>query len=185
VKFVASASVAALATGSGNDANILLGADAAVTVTDPTDGGLPANGLPANELYLIVDVAIASQDATIQRIAYQANVLLEDTTPDLDSLLVRSYPTQPFVDDTLVQPGDSWEFQITLTGPAPGGFTVHLSSDSENDVPVQRSVTLTQGQTSAVFRAPATSANAHVAAIISAVGTRATKTAIVRAVAPR
>src|SRR5262249_31900370 len=148
VNFIGSASVAALATGSGNDANILLGADQAVTVSDPTDGGsLPANGLPGNELYLIVDVAIASQDATIQRIAYQANVLIQDTTPDLDSLLVRAYSTEQFSDYTRVQPGNDWEFQIALTGPAldPVGFTVLMGSD-KSEVPVQRSVILTPGQ---------------------------------------
>jgi hypothetical protein len=190
VNFVGSASVAALATGSGNEDNILLGADQAVTVPDPTDGGsLPANGLPANELYMIVDVAIASQAAIIQRIAYQANVLIYDTTPDLDSLLVRAYPTEQFADYTMVQPGHDWEFQITLTGPAldPGGFTVPMSSDSQSEVPVQSSVTLTPGQSSAVFRAPATAANADisVAAVITAVGTRTTKTATVAVAAPR
>jgi hypothetical protein len=190
VNFVGSASVAALATGSGNDANILLGADQAVTVPDPTDGGtVPPSGLPANELYLIVDVAIASQDATIQRIAYQANVLIQDTTPDLDSLLVRAYPTDQFSDYAHVQPGDDWEFQITLTGPAldPGGFTVLMGSDSERDVPVQRSVALTPGQSSAVFRAPATADHADTVAVaaITAVGTRTTKTATVAVSAPR
>jgi hypothetical protein len=189
VNFVGSASVAALATVSGNEDNILVGADQAVTVPDPTDGGdLPANGLPANELYLIVDVAILSQAAIIQRIAYQANVLVYDTTPDLDSLLVRAYPTDQFANYTLVQPGNDWEFQITLTGPAldPYGFTVPMSSDSESDVPVQSSVTLTPGQSSAVFRAPATAASAEsTVVVITAVGARTTKTATVAASVPR
>jgi hypothetical protein len=187
VNFVGSASVAALATGSGNEDNILLGADQALTVPDPTDGGsLPANGLPADELYLIVDVAIASQAAIIQRIAYQANVLIYDTTPDLDSLLVRAYSTLQFSDYTQVQPGHDWEFQITLTGPAldPGGFTVLMGSD-KSEVPVQRSVTLTPGQSRAVFRAPATDPYARVAAVITATGTRTTKTATVAVAAPR
>jgi len=189
VKHVGSASVAALATISGNKANVLVGADNAETVRDPTVGGqLSRNGLPDDELYLIVDAAVASADATIQRIAYQANVLIQDTTPELDSLLVRRFPTDPFATSTNVELGHDWEFQITLTGPVvepPGKFTVQLDSDHD-EVPIfffgvpqtQASFTLSTDQTSAVFRAPFT--RGITTATITAVGNRVTKTATVR-----
>jgi hypothetical protein len=189
VEPVGSASLAALATISGNEANVLLGADNAETVRDPTAGGqLPRNGLPDDELYLIVDAAVASTDATIQRIAYQANVLIQDTTPDLDSLLVRRFPTDQFSTSADVEIRHDWEFQITLTGPVvdpPGQFTVNVQSD-QDEVPIfffggprtQASFTLSTGETSVIIRAPFT--RGLTTATITAVGNRVTKTATVR-----
>jgi hypothetical protein len=162
---------------------------------------LPTNGLPTDrpELYLIIHTAIGNEDATINRIAYQANVLIKDETPDLDSLLVRALPIDSFAPRTLVFPGHDWEFQITLTGPVidPGGLTVQVQSDI-NEVPIatafvpggghlpetQAGFILQAGQTSAIFRAPATG-SVFAKATITATGTHAVRTAEVDVSAPR
>jgi hypothetical protein len=84
--------VAALASlhGEGDEDDWTFAADAAVTVTDPTDNHTIDNpkGLPAHELYVIIDAALQGDGSRLARVAYQANVLVQDTEPDLDSILL-------------------------------------------------------------------------------------------------
>ena len=107
---------------------------------------------------------VASQDGTIGRIAYQANVLLEARDPELQSILVRTNESALFAPETSVPFNDTWEFQINLTGPVidPAGLTVTVQSDNEV-VPIvvgfvfpstEGTFTIAQGQSSAFFLAP-------------------------------
>jgi hypothetical protein len=133
--FIGSATVAALADIHGDDPEeALFAVDAAKTVVGPTDGGSIRNSnLPTDELYLIMDAAMMGADADLNRIAYQANVLVRDTEPDLDSILVRPAGLNvPFAPEAQVSSGEQWEYLLTLTGSVPGGpgdvFTVTLQS---------------------------------------------------------
>jgi len=119
--FIGSATVAALASVHGDDPEeALFAVDAAQTVVGPSDGGsIPDNGLPANDLYVILDAATLGADTNLNRLAYQANVLLNDVEPDLKSILVRPSGTgAAFAPEATIDNASKWDFQITLTGPS-------------------------------------------------------------------
>jgi hypothetical protein len=123
------------------------------------------------------------------RIAYQANVLVEDTTPDLDSILVRPAGSSAAFDTTTqVEIGSAWEYQLTLTGPVVGPpISVTLDSDGAN-VPIgppgspgQERREFQPGQESGSWATPPTPNDAHENIYtITAFGQRVTKTATVR-----
>src|SRR5262249_7381477 len=152
--FIGSATVAALASVHGSDdADAVFGADAAETIVGPTDcWSLPGNGLPENDLYVIIDAAIQGPDTILSRIAYQANVLLKDLEPDLDSLLVKPEGRGVFAPQADLFQGDKWDFQVTLTGPViDPTFLILLQSSDPSAVPVAAATQLTTGQTSGSF----------------------------------
>ena len=176
-----SATVAALASLHGtDDEDSLFAVDAVETVLGPTDNGrLPDSGLPKDELYIVMDAAVFGDHAVLMRIAYQANVLVQDTEPDLDSILVRRAGLNvAFTPQCPLMPDDQWEYQINLTGPVTGAtFTVSLGSDS-GDAPVPPFTQLSQLQMSASFPGGTIPANAPQEEItITAKGRRVTKTA--------
>ena len=180
--FIGSATVAALASVHGSDdADAVFAVDAVKTVSDPADGNtLPGNGLPANELYVIMDAATQGPDTILSRIAYQANVLLKDLEPDLDSILVKPEGFGVFAPEATIASGDKWDFQVTLTGPViDSTFLILLQSSDPNSAPVAAATQLTTGQTSDSFLGgTATSIiRPHQIVTITAIGKRVTKTA--------
>src|SRR5262245_57454773 len=136
VSFISSATVAALASiHSEDEEDAVFAADGAETVLGPTAGGVlpPGSNLPDDELYVIIDAAILGEDSRLQRIAYQANVLVLDTQPDLESLLVARFDLN-FSPAITILPNEGWNFKLTLTGPAPGnvGDVVSFTLTSSN-----------------------------------------------------
>jgi hypothetical protein len=82
-----------------SDDDVTFDVNAATVVTDPTDCGSlpqPVPPLPAGELYLILDAACQGGGARLSYVSYQANVLIQDLEPDLDSILVRPSGSGPF-----------------------------------------------------------------------------------------
>jgi hypothetical protein len=163
VKFIGSATVACLAAFHTDDDQVLFGVNAAETVLGPDlDGDLP-DGLPPDDLYVIIDVSVQSEDAHLDRISYQANVLVRDTNPELESILVRPHgrPVE-FLPSTDVAVGEAWDYQITMTGPVLRPTELILLSSSDPDhIPIGPpaannvgAVQLFKDQVSAVFTAP-------------------------------
>jgi hypothetical protein len=186
--FVGSATVAALASVQGSEeAGALFAVDAVKTVVGPTDGGtLPGNGLPEDDLYVIMDAATMGPDTILGRIAYQANVLVNDLEPDLESILVRNEALGTgFVPEATLDSGDKWDFQITLTGPVlDPTFLVLLQSSDPNAAPVAAATQLTTGQTSAAFFGGVARSAVGERVTITAVGRRVTKTAVLNIIGP-
>jgi hypothetical protein len=161
VIFKAAATLAGLASlhGESEQDDLTFAADAAVTVTDPTDAQSLANPnqLPDKELYLIIDVAVQGGGSVLNRIAYQANVLVQDTEPDLDSILVRRAgggTFQPSADFTLSGGEVFWDFQLRLTGPAPQTpppFSVQVDASDSFNVVVPSLVVIPAAQQSIVI----------------------------------
>jgi hypothetical protein len=183
LQFVGSATVAALASVHGSDdADAVFAVDAADTIVGPTDGGsLPDNGLPADDLYVIMDAATQGPDTLLSRIAYQANVLVKDLEPDLDSLLLKPDGFGVFAPEITIASRDKWDFQVTLTGPViDRTFLIPLQSSDPNAVPVPAATELGTGQTSGSFLGgTATNPERGVKTVtITASGKRVTKTAI-------
>jgi hypothetical protein len=179
---VGSATVAALASVHGSqDRDSVFAADAVKTVSDPTDGGtLDGHGLPNDDLYVIIDAATQGPDTLLSRIAYQANVLVRDLEPDLDSILVKPQGSGIFAPEADLASGDEWDFQITLTGPViDPTFLVLLQSSDPAAVPVAAATQLTTTQTSATFLGgtATTSVRPAETVTITAVGRRVTRTA--------
>jgi hypothetical protein len=154
----ASATVAALASlhGEGAQEDTTFSADAAVTVEDPTDGGTvnqptpPSPPLPSNELYVIIDAAIQGDGSRLPRISYQANVLVQDTEPDLDSILVRGTGGVFGPVAFNLARGFTWEYQLTLTGAVLQGdppFNIPVRSDDKLNVPVNPAPAISSGGT--------------------------------------
>jgi hypothetical protein len=145
VIYKGSATLAALANihGEGSQEDLTFAADAALTATDPTDGGSVPNpiGLPANELYAIIDAAVQGDGSILTAIAYQANVLILDTEPDLVSILVRPTGTQvPYGPVATFSQFviNAWDFQLNLSGPVPpdrAPFNVSMVSSDQINVP--------------------------------------------------
>jgi hypothetical protein len=180
--FIGSATVAALASVHGShDADAVFAADAAKTIVGPTDGGsLPGNGLPENELYVIIDAATQGPDTILSRIAYQANVLMKDLEPELDSLLVKPEGFGVFAPEATIISGEKWDFQVTLTGPViDPTFLIQLQSSDPTAAPVAAATQLTTGQTSGSFLGgiATTSIRPQQIVTITAIGTRVIKTA--------
>jgi hypothetical protein len=84
-------------------------------------------GLPAGELFLLMEVdVLGSEDnghsSIAGRIGYQANVLLQNAEPDLDSILLSLAGQDEFLPAPSVSvAGDPgfimFNLEITLTGP--------------------------------------------------------------------
>ncbi len=193
VVFVGSATMAALSSFHTDDDKVLFGVDAARTVLGPDpDGALGDGGLPDDDLYVLVNLSIGSNDAHLDRFSYHADVLVHDLNPDLESILVRSVGASSFMPSTTMVAGSAWEYQITMTGGVlqPFDLIVVESSDPADvslGVPLQM-VEIPMNATSGSAGAPPTSPNRGVTATITASFTRldgvvTTKTATVRTVA--
>jgi hypothetical protein len=174
--------VAGLASVHGSDdTDAVFAADSVKTVQGPTDGGtLDGNGLPADDLYVIIDAATQGPETILSRIAYQANVLVKDTEPDLVSILVKPEAFGAFAPEADLTSGQNWDFQITLSGPVlDPTFLVLLQSSDPTAAPVAAATQLTTGQTSASFfgGTARTSIRPEETVTITAVGRRVTRTA--------
>jgi len=99
--------------------------------------------------------------AIVNRIGYQANVLVQDTEPDLDSILLSLAGQGEFLPELTVSvTGGSgfilFDLKVTLTGPVPQGnnpfFGVVLESDHLQDVPVAQLLVVNQGDFSALLQ---------------------------------
>jgi hypothetical protein len=112
----------------------------AIDCVSPQPENTDPNNPQQSELVLTAAVAVqgGENDAGINRMAYQANVLLRDTEPELQSVLVRQAGVGNFVPEVLLFSGDKWEYLFTLTGPVPVGqfFTVTLQSSDPQDAPI-------------------------------------------------
>ena len=187
LRFIGSATVAALASVHGSDdADAVFAVDAAKTISDPTDGAtLPGNGLPANELYVIMDAATQGPDTILSRIAYQANVLVKDLEPDLDSLLVKPDGFGVFGPEASIHTGDKWDFQVTLTGPViDPTFLILLTSSDPAIAPVPAATQLTTGQTNGSFLGGIATTPQDTVVVITAIGKRVTRTAKLHILGP-
>lgn len=194
VTFLSQATVAALASiHSTDEEDSVFAADGAETVTDPTVGGLlAANNLPADELYVIIDAAVLGDETHLQRIAYQANVLVLDTTPDFDSFLVANAGTASFSDFITLLHNEGWDFRLTLTGPAPGNvgdfvsFTLSSDNSSAIDIGLDSLVQIPAGATSGTFRARSVGGVPGTANITATAlfGRKISKTASIRVFVP-
>lgn len=188
VHFVGSATVASLAAFHTDDDEVLFGVNSAETVKGPTAGNLDGKDLPEDDLYVIFDLSIQSNDAHLDRIAYQANVLVRDTRPELESLLVRAGATGPFAKEITISPGGSWQFQVTLTGPVlrPTELILISTSDPANipvgvgTVSANTAVELFTSQVSGIFGTPATKGEPDAKATITAFFTRGDGSVIVK-----
>jgi hypothetical protein len=187
VTLIGSATVAALASiHSTDEEDAVFAADGAETVLGPTVGGLlPGNGLPDDELYVIIDAAVFGEETNLQRIAYQANVLVLDQQPDFDSLLVAVDGTNSFGGSITLFSQEAWDFRLTLTGPAPGGagdvvgFNLSSSDSSVIDIGLDGLVQIPAGATSATFRARSVGGAPGIATITATAlfGKKASRTA--------
>jgi hypothetical protein len=179
--FIGAATVAALASFHGSDdEDVLFVADAAETIVGPTaNGELPDGGLPSDELYIIIDAAVLGGDSALHRIAYQANVLVRDMEPDLESILVRPAGSMAgFLPEIQLRPGDKWEFQITLTGPVVDPtFLIPLGSSDKNAAPIAAATQLMNGQISAAFFGGTVVGIVDEAVTLTAFGRRVSRTA--------
>jgi hypothetical protein len=183
IKYVGSGSVAALASLHGDNESSLWAVDAVQVATEPTAGGtLPGDGLPDNELYLILYAAVSGPHAALLRLAYQANVLIQDTTPDLASILVRQAGSAAAFDtNAQVEIGSAWEYQLTATGPVVDSpLRITLDSDRSN-VPIGVDFRdLLPGQEASSWPALPTPNTAREGVYtITALGKRVTRTATV------
>jgi hypothetical protein len=138
VTFVGSATIGTLAAFHTDDDKVLFGVNSAETTLGPNPDRIPFfDGPTTDDLYVILDLSIQSEDSHLDRICYQANVLVRDDTPDLESLLVRPDSSAAFADSAIISPGSSWEYQVTFTGPIlkPTALVAVASSDS-NHIPM-------------------------------------------------
>jgi hypothetical protein len=189
VHFVGSATVASLAAFHTEDDEVLFGVNSAETVKGPTAGNLDGKGLPEDDLYVIFDLVIQSNDAHLDRVSYQANVLVRDTRPELESLLVRAAgTTTPFVPEISILALSGWEYQITLTSPVlrPTELILISTSDAAHipvgvgSVAADTAVQLLTSQVSGVFGAPTTIGNDNFTSTITASFTRGDGSVIVK-----
>ncbi len=142
VQFVGSATVAAVASIHGeDDEDSSFGVDSAQTIVGSTDGnsiGPPSDGsvLPEKELYLIIDAGVIGAHAVLNKIAYQANVLVRDTNPDLESISVgKDGFFGPLY--TATNLGIVWDYQLRFTGPIVQDFeSVIVSSSNPSRFPM-------------------------------------------------
>lgn len=185
-----SAVVAALASVHSNDENpALLGVNAAKIVTDPTDGGSlpqPPQPLPDNEVYLLAELraygeADGSARPGVSRFAYQANVLVQDTLPELDSILVRPSGEGAFGPQallTIVASDVLYDIQLNLTGPLPpnSSLEIGLTDTDPQNVLVSPLIVVTAQSTVILNNLVLTSAPVELATI-TATGRRVTRTA--------
>lgn len=172
VKFISSSTSAALANIFNNTGEFFTFAvEDAATEPQAVDPNNPNSGL---ELVLTAHLAVQGEKTGISGMSYQAHVLVRDTNPELESILVR--PTGggiAFSPSTSVRAGEAWEYQINLTGPVvrPTELILLSSSDPSN-IPISAATQLQQGSVSAAFAAPRTTAGASGHAIITGFFTR-------------
>jgi hypothetical protein len=187
IHLVGSATVAALASLHGNDdEDAVFAVDAATTVAGPTDNGtLDAKGLPEDDLYVIMDAATMGADSLLGRIAYQANVLVRDLEPELESLLVKPDGSNvPFAPEAEIPLGGKWDYQVNLTGPVVDGtFLILIQSSDPSAAPVAPATQLLTNQTSGAFLGGVGMVPANVRVTASAKGI--SKTALVRIISTR
>jgi hypothetical protein len=159
--FLGSATVAALGSIHTDEEEVTFAVDDVETVVGDD-----------NQLQLVAHMAIQGEAASLSRISYQANVLIHDSRPQLDSILVRPAGSgAAFAPSATVRSGDPWEFQINLTGPAPeGGMLILLSSSNQEQVPVRAATEIPQGVASAAFSADRTSGSRTTAVITATDG---------------
>ena len=188
VQFVDSATNAGLAAiFNRDDDDTTYAVDCVSTQAENTDPGNPQQ----RELVLTAAIALqgGENDAGISRMAYQANVLVLDIEPDLESILVREAGSGiQFAKEALVGTGRTWEYLLTLTGPAPGGpndkFTVTLQTSDPQTAPIDILHVINElsgGQVSAGSGVTSPTFNPGPLAkdvTITATGKRASKTAI-------
>ncbi len=182
---IGSATFAALASVHGNDdEDAVFAVDAATTVVGPTDGGsLPDNGLPPDDLYIIMDAATMGSESRLSRVAYQANVLVRNIEPELESLLVAPADSGQFAPEITLQGTSKWDFKVTLTGPVVDAtFLILLQSSDPAHVPVAAATQLTTGQTSGVFFGGVATGdvNTDVVVTITAIARGVSRTAVIR-----
>jgi len=137
VTFVDSATNASLASiFNRDDDDTTYAIDCVSTQAENTD----ANDPQQSELVLTAAIAVqgGQNDAGINRMAYQANVLIRDTEPQLLSLLVRQTGFGGFVPEVTLNSGNKWEYLFTLTAPMPAGqvFTVTLETGDPAAAPI-------------------------------------------------
>jgi hypothetical protein len=162
VKFISSSTTACLANIFNlDDEDTTFAVESSSTEPQAIDAGNPQSG---TELVLTANLAVQGGDTGISGMAYQANVLVQDLTPEFESILVRSQGvTTAFSDSIQVQPSEAWDYQISFTGPVFTVAFVELSSSDPFSIPIATSpnpigfgVRIQPGQKSAVFTAPPT-----------------------------
>lgn len=184
VKFISSSTTAAL----GNIFNNTGEAFTFAVVDAATEPQLidPLNPKSGHELVLTSNVAVQGHATGISAMSYQANVLVRDTNPELESILVRNVVSDapsgglPFSPSTTVNVGDAWEYQITLTGPvARDTELILVSSSNPSPVPVGAleqgrlaAVEIEKDHVSVVVRSPRTTGEGGANATITASFTR-------------
>lgn len=166
VKFVSSSTMACLANIFNlADEDTTFAVESASTEPQPINPDDPES---TQELILTANLAVQGGDTGLSGMSYQANVLVRDLTPDLQSILVRKHSERP--QDNIINPfsptleaavGDTWDYEITFTGPLFAAQQVLVSSSDPFHVPISTrpdpisfGVTLQPHQISAVFTAP-------------------------------
>lgn len=138
VKFISSATTAALAgIFNADDEATTFGIEKVSTEPRPTD---ESNLQSPKELVLTAALAVQGGDTGISSMAYQANVLLQDSRPDVDRVGVKaSGPgASVFTSSASVAPGKQWDIDVVLTGPNPGPapFPYTVSTSNPVSVPI-------------------------------------------------
>lgn len=161
VKFISSSTTACLANIFNlDDEDTTFAVESSSTEPQAID---PDNTQSGTELVLTANLAVQGGNTGISGMAYQANVLVQDLTPEFESILVGPRGIGSFSPHTVVVAEEAWDYQITFTGPLFAGAFVEVSSSDPFNVPIATSpnpigfgVRLRAGQTRAVFTAPPT-----------------------------
>src|SRR5205807_8171130 len=105
----------------------------------------------------------------------------QDLTPEFESILLRAPGDQSFSDAIQLGPPQTWDYQITFTGPVFTETFVELSSSDPFGVPIATTPDpigfgrrLGPGQKSAVFTAPPSRNDSGVVASTSTITARFT-----------
>jgi hypothetical protein len=138
VKFISSATTASLSSifsADDSDEATTFALDRVSTEPQPSDPNNPQSPL---ELVLTGDMAVQGANAGVSSIAYQANVLLQDSRPDIDHVLVRPAGQGQFGPEAIVEVGHPWDIEVFLTGPnpGPGPFPYTVSTSDPNIAPI-------------------------------------------------
>ena len=116
---------------------------------------MPRQGLPDNELYRLMDAAYQGDGTRLARLFYQSNVLVQDTEPDLDSLLLSAAGEGNFVSQLPVSVTGGtgiqlYDLRVTLTSTVPQtdgpAFAVTLRSHHLQDVPLTQLLVVDPGR---------------------------------------
>lgn len=138
ITFISSASTASLSSifNAADDVETTYAVDSVSTAPQPSD---PNNPQSQKELVLTAQLAVQGGDSGISSMAYQANVLIHDDTPDVDHVLVReSGINAAFQPSAFVTIGKQWDIEVVLTGPnnGPGPIPYTVSSSDPVQVPI-------------------------------------------------